>query len=162
MGEEPEFQNPNIESFLKRNHIAVLATADKSTAMPQAAAVYYATDSKMNLFFLTKDGTAKAKNLVANPYAAVVIFEADTQTTAQISGPVSKVEDPVMVAKAQKVMAKYSNATAGTEETPVSKLYAGNYVLFKLWPQNIRLGEYKYGVKFHLFDTATPTEESLE
>lgn len=156
------FKNPNIANFLKRNHIAVLATANKATGQPYATTVYYATDSQMNIFFVTKEGTTKSKNLVQNPQAAMAIYEANTQTTTQITGPTSRVEDQTMMEKALRIMAKYSKETAQTEETPISKLDAGAYVLYKLWPQTIRMGEFKYGPRNQLFDVATPAEESLE
>jgi general stress protein 26 len=162
MSDASNFKNPNIADFLKRNHIAVLATVSKQTGAPHAAAVYYATDSQMNLFILTKDETTKSKNLDANPHAAIVIYEADTQRTAQINTLASRVEDPRMMEKALRIMAKYSKQTAQTEGTPISKLQAGDYVLYKLWPQTIRLAEYKYGGRNEIFETATPAEESLE
>lgn len=40
------FKNPNIANFLKRNHIAVLATANKETGQPYATTIYYATDHR--------------------------------------------------------------------------------------------------------------------
>jgi general stress protein 26 len=158
---ESNFRNPNIAEFLKNNHIAVLATADKA-AEPHAATIFYATDSQMNIFFITKVKTKKSKNLEENPKASLAIHEASTQKTLQISGPVTVVNDPQIMAKALRLMSKYSKQTGGTEETPVSKLYAGDYILYKVWPQFIRLGEYKYGPHDQLFDTATPAEESLE
>jgi general stress protein 26 len=156
------FKNPNIANFLKRNHVAVLATADKKTGQPHAATVYYATDSQMNIFFVTKEQTAKNKNLEQNPLAAIAIYEAPTQTTTQIAGPVTRIEDKTMMEKALRIMSKYSQETAQTDETPISKLNAGEYILYKLWPQSIRMGEYKYGPRNQIFDIATPAEESLE
>jgi len=154
-------QNPNIASFLKRNHVAVLATASK-TAEPYAATIYFETDSKMNVFFVTKQKTLKAQNLAENPRASVAVYDASTQSTAQITGHVTVVDDPEMMAKALRIMSRHSQETAGTEETPISKLDAGDYVLYKLWPQTIRLGEFKYGPHSQIFDIATPAEESLE
>lgn len=162
MASQPSFRNPHISSFLKRNHIAVLATTFKGSNTPHAAVVYYATDSQMNLFIITKAKTTKSKNLDSNPQAALAIYEAATQATAQIHALVSRVEDPVMMQKALRLMSKYSSETAQTGETPISKLDAGDYILYKLWPQSIRLAEYKYGVRNDIFDIATPTEESLE
>ena len=158
---ESNFKNPNIASFLKRNHIAVLATANRETGEPHAATVYYATDSQMNVFFFTKQETKKNKNLTSNPRAALAIYEAATQSTAQISGPVTAVNDPDIIEKAHRLMKKYSKETAQSEDTPLSKLYAGDYILYKVWPQIIRLGEYKYGPAGEIFDTATPAEELL-
>ncbi len=158
---ESNFKNPNIANFLKSNHIAVLATANKS-GVPHAATIFYATDSQMNIFFMTKEKTTKYRNLIENPQAALAIYQPEAQSTAQISGPVSRVDNPEMMQKALRIMSKYSNLTGQTPETPISKLDAGSYVLFKVWPQNIRLGEYKYGPKDQIFDTATPAEELLE
>lgn len=162
MPTKSNFKNPNIASFLKRNRIAVIATANKDTSAPHAAAVYYATDSQMNIFFVTKENTVKSKNLEANPQIALAIYEAPIQATAQITGTASRVNDPAMLQKALRIMAKHSRESAKTDETPISKLNAGQYVLYKIWPQTIRLGEYKYGPHNQIFDTATPAEESLE
>lgn len=154
-------KNPDVASFLKRNHIAVLATANPA-GEPHAAAVYYDTDLKMNVYFLSKEGTTKNNNLTSNPRAAVAIYEADSQRTAQISGYVERVEDKQMIEKALRIMARFSKGTAGTDETPLSKIKAGEHVLYRLKPQTVRLAEYKYGVQDYLFNVATPAEESLE
>lgn len=116
----------------------------------------------MNIFFVTKEQTSKNKNLEQNPLAAIAIYEAPTQTTTQITGLVTRVEDKSMMEKALRIMSKYSQETAQTDETPISKLQAGEYILYKLWPQTIKMGEYKYGPRSQIFDIATPTEESLE
>jgi len=152
----------DIVDFLKRNHVAVLATANRSNSSPHAAAIFYATDSKMNLYFLTKENTTKNKNIQSNPQAALVIYEAERLATAQITGTVSRVENDEMMAKAQRVMAKYSKQTAGTDKTPISKLDAGADILYRITPQSIRLADYKFGVKNYIFEIATPAEESLE
>lgn len=154
--------NPQISEFLHHNHIGVLATADKQSAMPHAAAVYYATDSHLNIYFLTKDKTTKSRNLDKNNWAAMAIYEAHTQRTAQISGSVNRVQEKDMMERAKPLMSRFSKQTAGTEQTPISKLDAGEYVLYRLVPQSIRLGEYKYGVHDDLFEIASPAEESLE
>jgi general stress protein 26 len=159
---ESNFKNPNIAGFLKRNHIAVLATADHQTAEPHAATIYYATDSQMNIFFLTKVKTKKSINLAGNPKAALAIYQAETQETLQITGPVTVVDNPAMMTKAMSLMSKYAQQTAGTEQTPIARLYAGEYILYKIWPQHIRLGEFKYGPEGQVFDNATPAEELLE
>jgi nitroimidazol reductase NimA-like FMN-containing flavoprotein (pyridoxamine 5'-phosphate oxidase superfamily) len=154
--------SPDIINFLKNNHVAVLATANKETATPHAASVFFATDSQLNLYFLTKENTTKSKNLATNPQAAMVIYEAEILKTAQILGTVSPVKNDAMMQKALRIMAKYSKQVSGTQTTPISKLDAGDYILYALTPQSIRLGDYKYGSDSLIFDLATPVEESLE
>lgn len=155
-------QNPHIANFLKQHHIGVLATADKEAAMPHAAVVFYATDSHLNIYFLTKKETSKSRNLQVNPWAAFTVYEEDTQRTAQIQGMVSEVLASDMMERAKPLFAKFSKQTSGSEDTPISKLNSGDYVLYCLAPQSIRLAEYRYGVKNDMFDVATPAEESLD
>jgi len=162
MGDEEISDNPDIVSFLKNNHIAVLATANKMTAVPHAAAIYYGTNSKLDVFFLSKESTTKSKNLADNPQATIVIYEATTQKTAQIYGPVEIVDDSNMMERVKSLMSKYSEETAGTSEIPLSKIDGGEYVLYKLTPQSVRLGEYKYGPKGDIFQTAVSPGTPLD
>jgi nitroimidazol reductase NimA-like FMN-containing flavoprotein (pyridoxamine 5'-phosphate oxidase superfamily) len=154
--------NQDVVDFLKANHIAVLATASPQSAEPHAATIFYATDSHMNLYFLTKEQTTKSKNLKSNPHAAIVIYNAETLRTAQITGSVSIVQNEEMMQKALNLMSRFSNQAAGTNTTPISKLDAGDYILYRLEPQSIRLGDYKYGSQGTIFEIATPAEESLD
>ena len=97
-----------------------------------------------------------------NNRAAMAIYEAEAQRTAQISGIVHRVQEKDMLERAKPLMSRFSKQTSGREETPISKLDAGEYVLYCLVPQSIRLGEYKYAVNNDLFEVALPAEESLE
>ena len=158
----PSSQNPAIADFLSRNHVAVLATAYEKTAVPHAAAIYYTVTSKLDLFFVTKKDTTKSRNLRSNPIAALVIYESSSQTTAQVNGTVQAIDDPEKLKDALAIMAKFSQETAGTPVTPISRLDAGDYVLYELTPQNIRLAGYKYNLKDKIFDVADSIEESIE
>jgi len=67
-----------------------------------------------------------------------------------------------MMERALKLMAKFAKQSSGSEVIPISKLDAGEYILYGLTPQSIRLAEYEYAAKDEIFDVVTPTEESLE
>lgn len=152
----------DVTDFLKANHVAVLATANGQLATPHAAAVFYATDSHMNLYFLTKEQTAKSQNIQSNPQVALVIFDTPMLKTAQITGKAMVVQDDDMMQRALELMNKFAERLADSKATPLSKLDAGGYILYKVVPQSIRLWDYKYGTPSTLFDIATPAEESLE
>lgn len=153
--------NPDIQAFFKNHQVAVLATANKNDGRPHAAAVFYESDSYLNLFFVTKEKTIKSSNLDSNPYASMVIYDAPMLKTAQISGKADRVEDPEMMAKALRIMSRHSEKVSGTAETPVSKLNAGGYILYRLTPLTIRLADYKYGGE-QIFEVAVPAEEQLD
>ena len=154
--------NPEIAAFLSRHHIGVLATADKTSSTPHAATVFYTNDSNLNIYFLTKSKTLKSKNLESNPQASMAIYEADNLQTIQAGGSVTQVKDEDMMRRALELMSRFSKRVSGSEQTPISKLDAGDYILYKLEPQFIRLGKYQYGTPTGLFEIATPAEESLE
>ena len=162
MGPNASSQNPEIAAFLERNHIAVLATAYKDTSAPHAAVIYYTSTSRLNLFFITKSNTQKSRNIVSNPQVALAIYEADSQTTAQINGSAQKIDDPDRLKTAVELMHKYSQATAQTGTLPADRLKAGDYVLYEVTPQSIRMGRYKYAADDQIFTTALPPAESLE
>lgn len=81
-----------ITELLNKHHIGILCTASKD-GMPHAATIYFFADEDFNIFFITKEKTTKQSNLVQNPKAALAIFEAATQTTLQLTGTVSRIED---------------------------------------------------------------------
>ncbi len=153
--------NPDIQAFFKEHQVAVLATASKNDSRPHAAAVFYESDSYLNLYFLTKERTIKSGNLDSNPFAAMVIYDASMLSTAQVTGQVNRVNDPDMMAKALRIMSRHSKEVSGSAETPVSKLDAGGYVLYRLTPTSIRLADYKYGGE-QIFEVAVPAEEQLD
>ncbi|HSX18221.1 MAG TPA: pyridoxamine 5'-phosphate oxidase family protein [Candidatus Saccharimonadales bacterium] len=155
-------KNPEIAEFLARNHIAVLATVGKQSETPHAAVIYYTTTSKLNIFFVTKIGTQKSRNLESNPLAALVVYDPSAQKTIQFNGTAKRIDDPNRLQTALEIMAKYSEETANTKTLPISRLDAGDYVLYKVTPQNIRMGEYRYATDDHIFSTAVPELESLE
>jgi general stress protein 26 len=154
-------QNPKITSFLQRNHTAVLATANKETGQPHGAVVYYTVSSSFHLFFVTKRDTAKSRNIEANPQVAMVIYEADTQSTVQLYGTASSIDDPQKLQSALAMMAGHAKATAQTDALPVDKLNAGDYLLYQVVPRNIRLAEYKYGAGDNIFEVVVPNEPTL-
>ena len=154
-------QNPKVTNFLQRNHTAVLATDNKETGQPYAAVVYYTISSKLHLYFVTKKDTAKSRNIEANPQVAMVIYEADTQTTVQLYGQAIAIEDPQKLQSALAMMAGHAKASAQTETLPTSKLNAGDHVLYQVIPRNIRLAEYKYGASDNIFEVVIPNETNL-
>src|SRR6266496_4823848 len=81
-----------VGDFLKKHKVGVLATVSPE-GDPYAAAIYYTVDSALNVSFLTKTGTKKADNLEHNNHAMLVVYEADSQTTVQVTGSVSKITD---------------------------------------------------------------------
>jgi uncharacterized protein YhbP (UPF0306 family) len=80
---EPETRR-RVLAFLREHTTLALATVDPSGA-PAVAAVFYAADDDLNLFFLTEERTEHGRNMLANPHVAAAIH-ADGQDWRAIRG----------------------------------------------------------------------------
>jgi hypothetical protein len=74
----------NIAAFLAAHTTLTLATVGAEGA-PAAAAVFYAHDTRLNLYFLSEERTEHGRNLVADPRVAGTIH-ADGQDWRGIRG----------------------------------------------------------------------------
>lgn len=131
----------HIADFLEKHPVGVLATSDAS-GKPSAATVYYKADDQLNIYFITKDGTAKHRNLQANSQASFVVYEAKTQTTVQANGTVELIEDAGRFQDIFASILQSSVATSGTAVPPIAKLTAGSYVAYRLRPKMVRMAVY--------------------
>ena len=144
--------------FLKKHKVGVLATASPN-GDPYAAAIYYTVDSALAISFLTKTGTKKADNLEHNNHAMLVVYEAETQTTVQVMGSVSKVTDDTEANRVFSQVVYASIDTSKTDIPPILKLDEGEYVTYKLTPTQVRMASFshaKSGGYDTLFKTIVP------
>ncbi len=130
-----------ICDFIEDNPVGVLATVDKAGA-PHAATVYFVTDSDLNIYFVTKEGTQKHKNLQHNPHAAIAIHHAQSQTTVQAQGKAEVIDDIKEFMDLFHQILDASLRTGESERPPVSKLFAGDYFMYKFTSNELRLAEY--------------------
>lgn len=142
----------HILQFLSRNKVGVLATADK-TGRPHAAAVYTTHDENLNIYFITKEKTAKSRDLQTNAQAAIAIYEPSSQTTLQAEGVAEEVID---MAQSEKILYEVWTTALQTSQSgtiPVSKLKAGGYIAYKLNAPSIRLATFNAdGDKENIFE----------
>lgn len=128
-------------NFIKQHPVGVLATASK-TGEPHAAAVYFVPDDNHSIYFLTKEDTQKHRNLQKNPRAAVTIYDAQTLETLQIEARAEILPDVSQFLELYNRILQASSRTTESERPPVSKLNAGDYFMYKLIPQSMRLADY--------------------
>lgn len=130
-----------IFSFLKSHSIGTLATVD-SDNNPHATTIYFSIDEAFNIFFTTKRFTKKHETLQHNNHVMLVTHEAFTQTTAQVIGVAEEVVDTTLAEQIFKETIK--NAVKSTEAgvPPISKLYAGDYIAYRIKPSEIRMAVY--------------------
>jgi hypothetical protein len=82
--QEIESLRSRIAAFLETHSTLTLATAGEE-GLPAAAAVFYAHDTDLNLYFLSEERTHHGRNLAVNPQVAGTI-QADGQDWRSIRG----------------------------------------------------------------------------
>lgn len=130
-----------IFKFLETQHSGVLATAD-ATSIPHAAVIYFSTDEDLCLRFATKNKTKKYENLEQNANVALACYDEATQTSLQVMGHVEKIESPDETQHVVNGMHQLSATISKTELPPAEKVYAGDYVAFKIVPEVIKMAVY--------------------
>lgn len=147
-------ENQRIVEFLTTNTIGVLATSDLSN-QPHAATMYFVVDSDMNVYFITKEETTKCHNLEQNPKAAISVYEPATQSTVQITGTVTAIEEASLIEDIYRRVLATVAATSESAVPPLSKISGGRYRFFRLIPQTAHLAQYtkpSQGAFVGLFD----------
>ncbi len=148
-------QNRRIYDFLQSQPTGVLSTVDE-TGSPHGAVIYYSINENFEVLFATRRETKKSDNLTHNNRAVLVIYDAPTQTTAQVTGDVAEVTEPEVAQKAFENMVKASLETSDEIEPPIEKLNeAGDLIAYKLTPAHIHMAVYgrpDHG-GYDLFDT---------
>ncbi len=97
-----------VKAFLDAHNTMTVATVG-SRGEPQAAAVFYAADERLNLYFLSSASSRHSQNLLRDARVAATIY-ADGQAWqairgVQIEGAVELVEDVTMQAQAARTYA---------------------------------------------------------
>jgi general stress protein 26 len=133
--------------FLLSHPVGVLATTNPDNT-PQASAVYFSIDKQLNVYFTTKRDTSKHQNIEHNPTVVLVVYEAQTQTSVQLQGKASLVDDPETMQSIFHGTLDAAEKTGKDVVPPIAKIFAGPYVAYKLTPDSINLSEYGWGDNF--------------
>lgn len=133
-----EESNQRILRFLQSHPVGTLATVDPN-GDPHAAVIYYFVDDNFNVVFTTKRETRKFDNLSHHNHAMLVAYETGSQTTVQVTGVATEIQDIEEAESAFRSMLAASMATSKAGVPPITKLYAGRYVAMRLKPVQIRM-----------------------
>jgi general stress protein 26 len=153
--------NNNAKKFLRSHPVGVLATVGHDHR-PHAAAIYFTVDSQFNIKFITKSETRKAANLLQHIHAMLVVYEPESQTTVQVTGDVSKVEDTTEVNRIFTEIIYTSLDVSNTDIPPPTRLSTGEYLAFSMKPTEIRMAVFtkpKFGDYNEIFKTILPEKE---
>jgi general stress protein 26 len=127
-----------IYGFLQTHPIGVLATVDPN-GNPHATVIYFAINDKFEIGFVTKVETKKHDNIKRNNHVQLVSYEASSQATVQITGMAEDISDSPEASDIFTNTLRTSIQTSEAGIPPISKLLAGNYVVYRLRVKQIRM-----------------------
>ena len=130
-----------IYDFLIANPIGVLSSVTPD-GNPHGTVIYYHAARDFTITFLTKTQTRKYDNLRRNNHVMLTVFDAQTQTTAQVAGKTVEISDSYEINVVAGAILGASLQTSEAGMLPITKLEAGRYVAFKLTPVQIRMAVY--------------------
>jgi general stress protein 26 len=139
---DKEHSYSTIRSYIDNNPVATLGTINPD-GTPHGAVVYAcADDSHPVVYFLTKTGTQKYKNLSNNERVSITVVNPSENSTLQANGRARYVEDAVTL---DMVMKKITRIQASAIEwlPPLAKLRASAYVLIGITIEHARLARFK-------------------
>jgi uncharacterized pyridoxamine 5'-phosphate oxidase family protein len=132
-----------IFGFIKNHPTAVLTTVDPD-GNPHGSVIYYTTDEDHNVLFITKEQTKKYDNLSHNPHAMLVVYDQVDEAILQISGIANVVPQGYDSQLDFAAVLSSSMQASGYPFSPISKLSAGPYVVYKIIPVQLRLTTYTH------------------
>jgi uncharacterized pyridoxamine 5'-phosphate oxidase family protein len=127
--------------FLSATQVGVLSTVTPD-GDPHGAVIYFSIDRQFVVSILTKAETRKYDNMVHNNHAMLTVFDAETQTTVQLTGVATEVTDPDFVNSALEMDMLASMKTSYSRMPAIEKLEAGKYVAFVIQPVQVRMAVY--------------------
>ncbi|MFC1638769.1 pyridoxamine 5'-phosphate oxidase family protein [Patescibacteria group bacterium] len=122
--------------FLRDERIMFFATASPD-GEPHVAAMLFAVDDNFTFTFVTREDTAKAKNLAGNPRGALSVGGWHGDMNVQAWGPVEQIAE---AEEARSAMARIADVNSGLEGfwPPLLRIDAGGYAVFRLRPDRVR------------------------
>jgi general stress protein 26 len=149
--------NHEIESLVSalaslKQELGVISTIH-ADGKPEAAVVYFSSDENMNIYFTTRAGTRKYKNLLQNPHAAFVVYSENPPKTMQIEGTVVAITDPYQqTVLFSKLVGK---VTENDDLPPIDKMPESEIMFMKLSPTWARMGDFELSQGGKTFEEAT-------
>lgn len=133
-----------VMRYIDAHPVVVLSTLDEYHR-PYGSVVYAVSgdhNTKMHVYFLTKEDTAKFHNLRARPAVSITTYDEDSISCLQAQGHAALERDPHVIDRVMKQLTR-THAHAAEWLPPIAKLRAGNYVMVGVTISHARIGEFK-------------------
>lgn len=136
-----------VMRYIDEHPVVVLSTLDDYNR-PYGTVVYAVSgdyDTKMHVYFLTKEDTTKFHNLRSRPAVSLTSYDEDDISSLQAQGHAEIERNPRVIDRVMKQLTR-THAHAAEWLPPIAKLRAGNYVMVGITITHARIGEFKGAV----------------
>lgn len=130
-----------ISSYINQHPLTVLSTLN-ADGTPHGTTIYTGSDGQLNVYFMTKSGTTKVRNIRENSAVALTMSSEDHQTTLQINGHAAEITMPDEGTIAFQVLGSIRHQSEDFR-LPITKIEAGSYVIFKVEIVHATLTQYE-------------------
>lgn len=121
-----------MSAFINEHSFAVLSTINDK-GHPHGTALYAGSDKDLNVYFMTKSGTAKSGYVDNDDMVALTFGDEAEQAMLQLSGSVAEVYDSKEGAAAMELLENLKHHSKDARH-PISKINAGSYIIFRVTP----------------------------
>lgn len=108
--------------FLNKRDIGVLSTIERTGSLRGAAVYYVVKDGYV--YFMTKENTRKARNIIANEHVAFTVFDEQGLETIQLAGMAEQVTDDKTRMKVITAILRTRTYNDGSHLVPVVRMGA--------------------------------------
>lgn len=128
--------------FLASHDLGVLSTIDQNGNI-HGAVIYYTIGTDNQLYFVTKNKTHKAQDILHYHQVSLTIYDAQTMQTLQLSGSATIEQDKVLSEEITKKILRPRLAGTHTTVPPIVHISAGEYIVFNIKPSQYAFHDYK-------------------
>ena len=129
-----------VNNFIDEHRRAVIATVDRD-GQPYTSNIYYALSKNNQIFFVTKEQTTKAKNLLENDRAALTISDNEKPIAVNLTGTARRLEDYKERDTIMQQIFKVSYEKH-KDYAPIVKMHKGSFSVFQFHPIQAKMTDF--------------------
>ena len=142
MSKHPEIKHSEKhQEGEKLDDTAVLSTVNEN-GHPHATIVHFEVDKEDNFYILTKKDTQKTRNIEKQNHVSLTIHHSHSLKALYVYGTADIVHDEATFRAVYERIAKTNYYTEGHKLAPITKIAAGEYVVFRITPTDSKLDDY--------------------
>lgn len=137
-------QLSKVRRFLTEHDYGVIASSSPHGHPHASVANYFMEGNSLDIYFLAREHAQKFRNILTNPWAALVVFDHAFVSTVEVKGQAEKLEDSPQVTELLMRFARVIRQKNGDHlQLPLLKTAGSELYLFKLKPHTLAYADFR-------------------